>query len=102
MLTTVVVGNDVGQCCCRAVKDLRTWHDVNHTITLSSHRTISALLEGLGRLPYLDGERPSGCVWEGRGVFDDRGEGFVGLPHPISLGVLVGLPHTVLRGGAAT
>ena len=50
-------------------------------------------------MPYLDGERLSGCVWESRGVFDDRGEGLVGLPHPISLGVLVRLPHTVLRVG---
>ena len=51
-LTTVVAGNDVGQYCCRAVKDLRTKHDVNRTIYLPSHCTISALLEGLGRLPF--------------------------------------------------
>ena len=100
MLTEVVVGSDVGQCYCRVVRDLCTWHDVNRTINLPSHRTISALLDGLGRLPYLDGERLSGFVWEGHGVFDDRGEGLVGLlPHPIALGVLVGLPHTVLRVG---
>ena len=52
VLTTVAAGNDVGQCCCRAVKDLRTWHAVNRTINLPSHRTISALLEGLGRFPF--------------------------------------------------
>ena len=67
-LTTVVAGNDVGQCCCRAVKDLRTWHAVNRTINLPSHRTISALLEELGRLPNLDGERLNGCVWEMGGL----------------------------------
>ena len=95
MLTTVVAVDDVGQSDCRVVEDFRTWHNVNRTIYLPSHFPNRAL-SGAMSISVLDGKRRSGCDWEGRGVFDDRG--WWGCHIWISW-VSVGLPHMDLRVG---
>ena len=95
MLTTVVAGDDVGQCDCRVVDDFRTWHNVNRTIYLPSHFPNRAL-SGAMSISVLDGKRRSGCDWKGRGVLTTGAGGAATSGFP---GVSVGLPHMDLRVG---